>query len=266
VGRRAFAIASFLALAVVLAFLTLPIAAIFTHAGPGRLLESLGDESAREALRLSLETSAIAMLVIVALGTPAAYLLATRSFRGRALVLTLIELPLIVPPAVAGLALLAAFGPHGILGSLITDAGIELVFQTAGVVVALTFVASPFYIRQAVAAFGSVPRSMLEASEQLGARPLRTLLSVAIPCARPGLLAGFSLALGRALGEFGATLMFAGSFQGITQTVPLAIFARFSDDFTAALALSGVLVIVSGALLLSVKVLGRSPILGGGAA
>jgi molybdate transport system permease protein len=255
-GRRAFALASFLALAVLLAFLVLPIVAIFTHTGPGRLIDALGDHSAREALRLSFETSAIAMALIVLVGTPAAYLLATRDFRGRALVLTLIELPLIVPPAVAGLALLATFGPNGMLGSLVSDAGVELVFETAGVVVALAFVASPFYVRQAVAAFSAVPGSMIEASEQLGARPLRTLVSVAVPAARPGLLAGFSLALGRALGEFGATLMFAGSFPGSTQTAPLAIFAEFNTDFTGALALAAVLIVLAGALLLSVKLIG----------
>jgi molybdate transport system permease protein len=259
---RGFAIGSFAALAVVLLFLTLPIVAIFTHSGPGRLLSSLGDESAREALRLSFETSAIAMLLIVLIGTPAAYLLARRSFRGRALVLTLIELPLIVPPAVAGLGLLAAFGPHGIFGTALSDAGIQLVFQTAGVVVALAFVASPFYIRQAVAAFAAVPSSVLEASEQLGARPLRTLVSVAIPCARPGLLAGFSLALGRALGEFGATLMFAGSFPGTTQTAPLAIFAEFNTDFAGALALAAVLIALAGALLLTVKLFAGREALG----
>jgi molybdate transport system permease protein len=261
-GRGAFTIASFLALAVLLAFLVLPIVAIFTHTGPARLIDALGDHSAREALRLSLETSAIAMVLIVAVGTPAAYLLATRDFRGRAATLTLIELPLIVPPAVAGLALLAAFGPNGILGSSLSDAGIQLVFETAGVVVALVFVASPFYVRGAVAAFAGVPTSMLEASEQLGARPLRTLVSVAMPSARPGLLAGFSLALGRALGEFGATLMFAGSFPGTTQTAPLAIFAEFNTDFTGALALAAVLIAVSGALLLSVKLLAGREALG----
>lgn len=260
--RRAFAISSALALAVLLVFLVLPIVAIFTHTGPARLLDALGDRSAREALRLSFETSAIAMAVIVLIGTPAAYLLATRSFRGRAAILTLIELPLIVPPAVAGLALLAAFGPNGILGSLFSDAGIELVFQTAGVVVALIFVASPFYVRQAVAAFAAVPTSMIEASGQLGARPLRTMLSVAMPSARAGLLAGFSLALGRALGEFGATLMFAGSFPGTTQTAPLAIFAEFNRDFTGALALAAVLIALAGALLLSVKLLAGREALG----
>jgi molybdate transport system permease protein len=241
------------ALALALAFLTIPIAAVFTNAGPGRLIESLGESSAREALWLSLKTSVAALLIIIVVGTPAAYLLATRRFRGRSLAITLIELPLVIPPAVAGIALLAAFGPNGILGGVISDAGIELVFETAGVVVALTFVAAPFYIRQAVAAFESLDPSWLEASRTLGAGPARTFLTVAIPSARPGLAAGTALAWGRALGEFGATLMFAGSFPGITQTAPLAIFARFSTDFTSALALSAVLIAIAGALLLSVK-------------
>ncbi len=169
--------------------------------------------------------------------------------------ITLIELPLVVPPAVAGIALLAALGPNGILGGAIDDAGIELVFQTAGVVVALTFVAAPFYLRQAIAAFESLDPSWLEASRTLGAGPARTFLFVAVPSARPGLASGTALAWGRALGEFGATLMFAGSFPGVTQTAPLAIFARFATDFTAALALSAVLIAVAGAILLSVKLL-----------
>jgi molybdate transport system permease protein len=260
--RPSFAFLSFVSLAVVLLFLTLPVVAVFANVGPGKLIEALGHHSARQALWLSVRTSAIAMALIVAVGTPAAYLLATRSFPGRAAVLTLIELPLVIPPAVAGLALLAAFGPQGIFGSVLGTAHIELVFQTAGVVVALVFVASPFFIRQAVASFAAVPRSLLEASDQLGARPGRTLISVAIPTARPGLLAGFSLALGRALGEFGATLMFAGSFPGTTQTAPLAIFAEFNTDFTGALALAAVLIAVAGALLLSVKLIAGSEALG----
>jgi len=193
--------------------------------------------------------------IIVVLGTPAAYFLATRSFRGRSLVLTLIELPLVMPPAVAGIALLACLGPGGLFGPALGDAGIQLVFQTAGVIVALTFVAAPFYLRQAIAAFAALDGSWLDASRTLGAGPARTFLAVAIPSGRDGLTTGLALAWGRALGEFGATLMFAGSFPGITQTAPLAIFADFSTDFTAALALSAVLIAVAGALLLSVKLI-----------
>jgi molybdate transport system permease protein len=246
---RAFPIALGLALAAVLTFLTLPVVAIFTEASPGDLISSLGHDGALDALRLSLETSAIAVGLVVAIGTPAAYLLATRNFRGKALVTTLVELPLVLPPAVAGIGLLAALGPKGLLGGPAPP----LVLETAGVVVALAFVSAPFYVRQAQAAFESVDPSLLEASRTLGYGEAATLARVAVPVARPGLTAGLALALGRALGEFGATLMFAGSVRGITQTAPLAIYERFGTDFTAALALSAVLVAVSLALLLTVK-------------
>jgi molybdate transport system permease protein len=248
-----------LCLAAVLTFLTLPVVAIFVDSSPAELIDSLGEEGALDALWLSLKCTAASIAIILAVGTPAAYLLATRSFRGRALIVTLIELPLVLPPAVAGIALLASVGPSGILGGAVEAAGIELSFATAGVVVALTFVASPFYIRQAMAAFGAVDRTLLDASRTLGASEGRGLLRVMIPVALPGLAAGTALALGRALGEFGATLMFAGSFQGITQTVPLAIYDRFSTDFESALALSAVLVAVSAAILLSVKAIADRP-------
>ena len=240
-------------LAVALTFLTLPIVAIFADTAPAELVESLGQEGALDALWLSLETSAIAIAIIVLVGTPAAYLLATRRFRGRALVITLVELPLVLPPAVAGIALLAAVGPSGILGGLVEDAGVQLVFAKAGVVAAITFVSAPFYLRQAEAAFGALDRSWLEASRTLGASEARTFLRIAVPAAMPGLVAGLALAWGRALGEFGATLMFAGALRGVTQTAPLAIYERFATDFTAALALSAVLVAVSGAILVTVK-------------
>ncbi len=251
------------ALTVVLVFLTLPLLSIFVDTGPLDLLSSLGEEGALEALRLSLLCSSIAVALIVLFGTPAAYFLATRRFRGRALLITLIELPLVLPPAVAGIGLLAALGPKGILGGAIEDAGIQLVLTTAGVVLALTFVAAPFYIRQAQAGFETVDPTWIDASRTLGAGEARTFLRVAIPGAGPGLIAGLALAWGRALGEFGATLMFAGSFRGITQTVPLAIYERFSTDFTSALALSAVLVAISAALLLAVKLLSGATWLGG---
>jgi molybdate transport system permease protein len=266
IGRRGwFAGLLVAALTAALLFLTLPIVAIFVDTGPLDLVASLGDEGALEALRLSLVCSAVAVAVIVLVGTPAAYLLATRRFRGRALVVTLVELPLVLPPAVAGIGLLAALGPNGLLGGLLEDAGVRLVLTTLGVIVALTFVAAPFYLRQAQAGFEAVERTWLDASRTLGAGEARTFVRVAIPAAGPGLVAGLALAWGRALGEFGATLMFAGSFRGITQTVPLAIYERFSTDFTGALALSAVLVAVSAALLLAVKLLGGAAWLGGAA-
>jgi molybdate transport system permease protein len=249
------------ALTVTLLFLTVPIAAIFLDTAPLDLVDSLGEEGSLEALRLSLLCSAAAVTVIVLVGTPAAYLLATRRFRGRAAMVTLVELPLVLPPAVAGIGLLAALGPEGLFGG----AGPELVLTTAGVIVALTFVSAPFYIRQAQAGFEALDATLLDASRTLGSGEARTFLRVAIPAAGPSLAAGLALAWGRALGEFGATLMFAGSFRGITQTVPLAIYERFSTDFTGALALSAVLVAVSAALLLAVKLLSGTAWLGGAA-
>jgi molybdate transport system permease protein len=250
-----FGLALGLCLFLAVGFLTLPLAAILLHTSPGRLITALGEEEAGQALLLSLETTAIAMIAIVLVGTPAAYLLATCRLPGHDVILTLLELPLVLPPAVAGIGLLAALGPHGILGGSLSDL---LVLQTAGVVVALTFVASPFYIRQAHAAFLSIDRSYLEASRDLGAREAGTCLRVAVPMARAGLGAGLALAWGRALGEFGATLMFAGSFAGVTETAPLAIYDRFATDFPSALAISVVLMAASAALLLSIKLLAGS--------
>jgi molybdate transport system permease protein len=243
VRRAWFGIAIAIALAAALAFLTIPVVAVFVDSPPGDLIEALGEEGALDALWLSLKTTAAALAIIVLVGTPAAYLLATRRFRGRAVVITLVELPLVLPPAVAGIALLAALGP-------------SLTFTTTAVVVALTFVAAPFYLRQAQAAFGALDRSWLEASRTLGASEARTFARVAIPTAAPGLVAGGALALGRALGEFGATLMFAGSLQSVTQTAPLAIYQRFASDFDSALALSAVLVALSAAILLTAKLFG----------
>ena len=253
------------AAAAVVLFLTLPVLAVFLDTGPARLLEALAEPGAREALELSLRTTAAAMALIVLVGTPGAYFLATRRFRGRDAVITLVELPLVLPPAVAGIALLASVGPAGILGGVLHRAGIELALQTAGVVVALTFVASPFYVRQAQAAFAAIDPALVDASRTLGASEARTFARVVLPNARAGLVAGGALAFGRALGEFGATLMFAGSFAGVTQTVPLAIYARFATDFEAALALSAVLVAVSAGLLLAVKLLAREAVPGPGA-
>jgi molybdate transport system permease protein len=262
---RAFPAVLTAALVVALAFLTLPVVAVFVNTSVGDLIGSLGERTSRDALLLSLKTTTIAMAVIVVVGTPAAYLLATRSFRGRAIVVTLVELPLVLPPAVAGVALLAAVGPAGILGPSLETLGVEVSLTTAAVVVALTFVASPFYVRQAQAAFSAVDRTLLEASRTLGVSEAASFLRVMVPAATPGLVAGGALALGRALGEFGATLMFAGSFRGVTQTVPLAIYDRFATDFDAALALSAVLVAVSAAILLSVKLVRGSEALGGAA-
>jgi molybdate transport system permease protein len=258
-ARAWFPAAVALAAAVALTFLLLPIVAIFVDSTPAQLLSSLGEPAVQEALWLSLRTTALALLLILAIGTPAAYFLATRRFRGRAAVITLVELPLVLPPAVAGIGLLAALGPSGILAPL----GISASLSTTAVVIALTFVASPFYVRQAQASFAAVDATLVDAARTLGASEAEAFGRVMVPVAMPGLVAGTALALGRALGEFGATLMFAGSFIGITQTVPLAIYDRFASDFDAALALSAVLVAVSAAILLAVKFVRGAEALGG---
>ena len=182
----------------------------------GALTAALG------ALGVSLRTTATSLAIILVLGTPAAYLLGTRSFRGAAALETVLEVPLVLPPAVAGIALLAAFGRFGLLGGTLHAAGIEVGLTPAAVVMALTFVAMPFYVRQAIGAFASVDRQVLAASRTLGAGDGQTFLRVAVPLARKGLSAGAALAFARALGEFGATIMFAGNLQGRTQTLPLA--------------------------------------------
>ena len=254
VGRSAFTAVLVVALALTLAFLLLPVAAIFLNVSPGRLLDQIGSEVALDAFRVTLKTNLIANALIIGIGTPAAYFLATRRFHGRALVVTLIELPLVLPPAVAGVGLLAAFGTQGLLGDEVEALGIDLAFTQLAVIFAVTFVASPFYIRPAIAAFEAVDQTLVDAARTLGAGPARAFFRVALPLAGGGLAAGAALAFARGLGEFGATIMFAGSLQGVTQTLSLAIYEQFDVAFDTALAISAFLVIVSGALLLSVKV------------
>ena len=262
--RGWFPVALTACLAVTLTFLTLPIVAIFVNSSPGDLLSSLGEPGALDALWLSLRATAASITIIILVGTPAAYLLGNalvprQGARGHARS----SCRSCCRPRWRASGCSRRSARRASSAGRSRRAGIELSFTTAGVVVALTFVASPFYVRQAMAAFAAVDRSLLDASRTLGASEARGFLSVMIPVAVPGLAAGTALALGRALGEFGATLMFAGSFQGITQTVPLAIYDRFSTDFDSALALSAVLVAVSAAILLSVKLVQRGDALAG---
>ena len=255
--RRAFTVALVVATALALAFLLLPVVAIFLRVSPGHLFAQLGNPVARDALLVSLKTNVIAEALILLVGTPAAYFLARRRFRGRAFVITAIELPLVLPPAVAGIALLAAFGRFQLLGGSLHALGLDVGFTQAAVVLAILFVASPFYLRQAIAAFEAVDGTLLDAARTLGAPPHRVFFRVALPLAVGGLGAGAALAFARALGEFGATIMFAGSLRGVTQTLPLAIYAEFDLNFDVALAMGALLVLVSAALLLAVKMLPR---------
>ncbi len=236
-----------------LAFLLLPIVAIFAELSPGDLREGLTSEVTRDALRVTVETNLVAMALIILFGTPTAYLLATRRFRGKALLITLVELPLVLPPAVAGIGLLAAFGRLGLLGGTLEGIGIDIAFTKVAVVLAVTFVASPFYVRTAIAAFEAVDPDLVSASRTLGAGPGRTFGRVALPLAAGGLGAGAALAFARGLGEFGATIMFAGSLQGVTQTLSLAVYQEFDVEFDNALAIGALLVVASALILLTAK-------------
>jgi molybdate transport system permease protein len=241
------------AIAVALGFLVLPVVAIFAHVPPGRLVAQLSSGVVTDALAVSFRTSAVAQAFVLALGTPAAWFLASRRFPGRAALVTLVELPLVLPPAVAGIGLLAAFGRFGLLGSTLRGAGLSISFTQSAVVLAVAFVAGPLYVRQAIASFEAVDADVVAAARTLGAGPARTFFRVALPLARGGLGAGLALAFARGLGEFGATIMFAGSLRGVTQTLPLAIYAEFDVDFDATLAMSAVLVVVSAAVLIALK-------------
>jgi molybdate transport system permease protein len=243
------------AAAVSLTFLVLPLVAIFLRVPLSELVSLLGSDVAVDALLVTLETNAIAQALILLLGTPTAYLIASRRFRGRALAITLVELPLVLPPAVAGLALLAAFGRLGLLGGTFEALGVTVSFTKAAVVLAVAYVASPFYIRGAIASFEALDQPLLDASRTLGAGPARTFFRIALPLAARGLGAAAALSFARGIGEFGATIMFAGSLQGVTQTLSLAIYAQFDLDPDVALALGALLVIVCAAILFTVKLL-----------
>lgn len=253
--RRAFDITLAALAALAFAFLLLPLLALFVRTSPADLLAAFGRSSVRTALGISLLTSAIAHVFILGVGTPVAYLLATRRFRGRAALIALVEVPLVLPPAVAGLGLLAAFGRLGLLGGALDVAGLQIAFTRAAVVLAVLFVAGPLYLRQAIAAFEAIDPEIVAAARTLGASPARTFRRIAIPLAARGLGAGSALAWARGLGEFGATIMFAGSLAGVTRTLPLAIYAAFDRDLDVALAVSVLLVLLSAGLLVAVKVL-----------
>ena len=255
-GRvRPFSLVLALAALIALAFFTVPILALFLRIPPAELLGRLDDEIVVDALVVTAKTNGIAFGLTILVGTPAAYLLGTRRFPGRSLVITAIELPLVVPPAVAGIGLLAAFGRFGLLGESFTALGIEIGFTQTAVVLAILFVAGPFYLRQAIASFESLDDDLILAARTLGAGPGRAFWRIALPMSAAGLSAGAALSLARGIGEFGATIMFAGSLQGVTQTVTLAIYDELAVDFNVALAIGALLVVISAVVLLSLKLM-----------
>lgn len=242
----------------VVTFLSLPLLAILLKVLPqAGLWETLREPLVTQALRLSFITSLSSLLLAILFGTPVAYLLARYRFRGARVVETLIDLPMVLPPTVAGVALLMALGRRGLLGPWLEIAGLEIGFSTTAVILAQSFVCLPFYIRAAQAGFRSVDPELERVAYTLGVSPLRTFWRVTVPLALPALLSGGVMAWARALGEFGATIMFAGNLRGRTQTMPLAIYLAMESDLPAALALSTLLILISFSVLWSVRALLR---------
>jgi len=233
-------------------FIGLPVVALLVRAAQqSNFLDAVTGDVALTALRLSLFTSVVSMAVVVTLGTPFAYLLARNDSPWVRLVDGLVELPLVLPPVVAGVAMLMAFGRGGLIGPGLENLGITIPFTTAAVVFAQIFVASPFFIRAAKLGFQSVPRDYEDMAQTLGVSPWRTFFRVTLPLAGPAMFTGLGLAWARALSEFGATMMFAGNLTGETQTMPLAIMTAMDSSLDSALALS-VMLLAGSVLILAV--------------
>ena len=249
------ALASAIALAV---FLVLPLVSLLLRASPARLAAEFARPAVLQALALSLATSLVATLVVVALGLPVAYLLATRAFPGKRALEVLIDLPMVLPPTVAGFALLMAFGRSGLAGGALRMFGLSLPFTSAAVVVAQVFMAAPFFIAPARAGFAAVERGLLDAAATLRAREGFAFRHVMLPLSRRALLAGATMAGARALGEFGATITFAGNLPGRTQTMPMAVYLALQSDLDAAIVLSVLLLAMSLGLLFGLHAAGAA--------
>ncbi len=239
--------------ALLLAFLVIPMGCLMLGTSWGEFSAGLRHPLASPALKLSLWTSALALVIVVTLGTPLAWLLALRRGRVSQLVETLVVLPVAIPPAVAGLALLLAFGKKGPFSNWFSPEGGSLALTTSAVVLAEVFVSSAFFLQAALAAFRRIDARLLIVARSLGASPFQLFFRIALPLAGPGLVGGAILCFARALGEFGATLMFAGNLQGKTQTLPLAIYTAMESDLRAAQALSILLLAVALALFFGVR-------------
>ena len=255
------AIASDLPVRVVaaLAVLTLglPILVLVVRAvAGGALVDAAGLTEVIDALVLSLVTTSASLVLSVGLGLPLAYVLARRSFRGQTIVETLVDLPIVLPPSVAGLALLLAFGRRGLLGEPLSMLGLTIPFTTAAVILAQTFVSAPFFIRSARTGFATVDRDLEDAARVDGGSERQVFRAITIPLAATALAAGLVLTWARALGEFGATIMFAGNVAGRTQTLPLLVYGEFQGgDLDAAIAAATMLVLAAFGVLVAVRLL-----------
>ncbi|MCC6663631.1 MAG: molybdate ABC transporter permease subunit [Polyangiaceae bacterium] len=240
--------------ALLVLFLALPIVSLFASASATDVASGLRHPLVWPALRLSLTTTLITLAIVVTLGTPLSWTLSRRQGRFWQALESAIQLPVVIPPAVAGVALLLAFGRRGLFGAVLGGAGWSVTFTTTAVVMAEVFVSAPFFVQAATSAFRRIDPQLVLVSRTFGASPLRVFFRVAVPLAAPGLGAAAAMAWARALGEFGATLMFAGNLPGTTQTLPLAIYTALEADLRAAQAISMALVVVAFSLLWFVRV------------
>ena len=244
--------------ALLVGFLALPIVGLVATTSWQEFVGGLRHPLVWPALRLSLLTTTLSLLIVVSLGTALAWTLARSGSRVARLVEIIVELPIVIPPAVAGVALLLAFGRRGLLAGWLYREGWSVAFTTPAVVMAEVFVSAPFFVQAATSAFRRVDEDLLVVARTFGASPWRVFFRIAIPLATPGLIAGAIMSWARSLGEFGATLMFAGNLQGRTQTLPLAIYTALESELRAAQALSIVLVSVAFALLFGLRATLRS--------
>ncbi len=244
--------ALFIGSAIAILFLALPQIALLLRGIQTRGWEGLPNAGVTEALWLSLVTTALSSILTIAIGTPLAYVLARWQFTGRRLMMVVVELPIVLPPTVAGLALLITLGRRGLFGPILDWLGIELPFTTAAVVIAQTFVSAPFFIRAAQVGFASVPREIEDAARVDGASGLMLFRLITLPLSANGLAAGLTLSWARAVGEFGATILFAGSIIGRTQTMTLLVYNVLESNLDAAVWASVILLgLAFVALLLS---------------
>jgi molybdate transport system permease protein len=242
-----------------LVLLVLPVLALLLRAPVADVVARLSEPAILAAVRLSLETSLCAAALATVLGLPVAYLLATREFRGKRVVEAIIALPMVLPPTVAGVGLLLAFGRAGLAGRALSAIGVSIPFTTTAVVLAEAFIAAPFFIGAATAGFREVEHRYLEAAATLRATPATAFFRVLLPLSLPSVLAGATMCWARAIGEFGATITFAGNLPGVTQTMPLAVYVALQTDLDAAIALSVLLVLISLVILVAVRAVPFGP-------
>ena len=237
-----------------LLFFIIPILALFLYSSPSRLWASLLSPQVLQAIGVSLKTSAFSLLLVLLTGTPLAYWVGRHTFPFKKIVETIIDLPTILPPSVAGVALLLTLGRYGLLGKYLSLFGVQIAFTPLAVVLAQVFISAPYYIRAAVLGFAAVDREIVQAAQLDGASPWQLFRFVVLPISRLALVSGGVMSWARALGEFGATIIFAGNFPGRTQTMPLAIYLGFEMNLDTALTLSVILVLISFLAILLVRI------------